>query len=187
MLALAALVNTGCLLAVAGLAGAGAAAGYVYYNGLLYRDYHANLADTLAAVRSALVELQFPIREEKTDTGSAFIKTHTSDGTTVRIYLDVVPSPIPAEGAITRVGIRVGIAGDEVVSAGILNQVNRHLVPPTMLPSPPGTTMAPPGSGVQLGTPRPAGETPAPPLAGTPSAATRTDALPLRPVPAASR
>jgi hypothetical protein len=162
LLALAALVNGGCLLAVAGAAGAGAAAGYVYYNGLLYRDYHANLSDTMAAVRRSLIELQFPISEEKTETGSAFIKTHTNDGYMVRIYLDMVPSPIPAEGTMTRIGIRVGYSGDEAVSARILDQVSRHLVAPSTLPAGP-----PAISGAQLGAPRPAGETPPPPLAAT--------------------
>ena len=35
---LAALVQAGCIAAVAGVAGAGAVAGYMYCNGLLYRD-----------------------------------------------------------------------------------------------------------------------------------------------------
>jgi hypothetical protein len=176
-LALLALVNGGCLLAVAGAAGAAGAAGYFYYNGLLYRDYHANLADTMAAVRRSLIELQFPISEEKTDTGSAFLKTRTSDGYTVRIYLDMVPSPIPAEGAITRIGIRVGYSGDEAVSARILDQVSRHLIPPTVLPSPPPTTL-----GAQLGPPRSVIETPPPPLATISHAPTSSATAPLRPI-----
>ena len=160
LLALAALVNGGCLLAVAGAAGAGAAAaGYVYYNGLLYRDYPSNQADTLAAVRAALDELKFPIKEEKTDTGSVYIRTRTNDGHSVRIFLDLVPSPIPVEGTMTRVGVRVGYAGDEAVSARILDQVSRHLVPPSMLPAP---------AGAALGAPRPANETQPPPLAPVP-------------------
>jgi hypothetical protein len=174
LLALVALINTGCLLAVAGVAGAGAAAGYIYYNGLLYRDYHANLSDGMAAVRSSLIELQFPITEEKTDTSSAFIKTTTNDGHAVRIYLDQVPSPIPAEGTMTRIGVRVGLTGDEAVSARILDQVSRHLVPPALLPS---QTAPPPLAG--NATLRPVGETAPPPLAPVPAAAT----LPSAPVP----
>ena len=125
LLGLLALVNAGCLVAAAGVAAGAGAAGYLYYNGLLYRDYHAGLADTLAAVRAALVELQFPISGEKTDTGSAFVKTRTSDGHTVRIYLDTVPSPIPAEGVMTRLGIRVGVTGDE--GAGDLDVLARAI------------------------------------------------------------
>jgi hypothetical protein len=168
-LALLALVNAGCVaLAVAGAAGAGAAVGYVYHNGLLYRDYHANLADSLSAVRSALVELHFPIIEQKGDTGSGFIKTRTADGHTVRIFLDVVPSPIPIEGALTRIGVRVGFSGDEAVSARILDQVSRHLVAPELAtPTPSGASIGPPRPAAAEPTGvRPASfETTAPPLA----------------------
>jgi hypothetical protein len=148
-LALLALANGGCLLAVAG-AGAAAGVGYAYYNGLLYRDYHANLDDSLSAVRASLVELQFPIIEQKADTGTAYVKTRTADGHTVRIHLDLVPSPIPVEGSLTRVAIRVGFSGDEAISARILEQVNSHLVAPGTAPAQPaGPTNA------TLGTPQP--------------------------------
>jgi hypothetical protein len=174
LLAFVALINGGCLLALAGAAGAGAAAGYVYYNGLLYRDYHANMADTLSAVRTALVELQFPILEQKADTGTGYIKTRTADGHTVRIYMDLVASPIPIEGAMTRVGVRVGYSGDELVSARILDQVSRHLVPPGMVPG-----NGSPSSGVQLEAPRPIGlETAPPPLAPVSTAPTRSASPP---------
>jgi hypothetical protein len=174
-LGLAALLNAGCLVAAVGAAGAGAAAaGYTWYNGVLYRDYSANVADTLSAVRVSLQELQFPIVEEKNDTGSAFVKTRTADGHTVRIFLDIVASPIPAEGALTRVGVRVGFSGDEGVSARILDQVSRHLVARPM-PAPvavPGAPPGPPPASPTLLPPRPIPvvETSPPPLAVVPAA-----------------
>jgi len=144
-LGLAALLEAGCLVAAIGVAGAGAAAaGYTYHNGLLYRDYGANVADTLVAVRGAMGELQFPLLEEKTDTGSAYLRTQTADGHTVRIYLDIVSSPVPAEGALTRVGIRVGFIGDDAVSARILDQVSRHIGSHPMLAAPPVVSLEPP-------------------------------------------
>jgi hypothetical protein len=187
---LLALINAGCLLAVCGAAAGGAAAtGYLYYNGLLYRDYNANIADSLAAVRTSLQELQFPIVEEKSDTGTAYVKTRTGDGHTVRIYIDIVPSPIPAEGALTRVGIRVGFSGDEPVSARILDQVSSHLVaravppavpapgPPLSASQPPGPTLLPPRpvpvqetAATPPGRVIPVSETSPPPLAATPPA-----------------
>jgi hypothetical protein len=161
-LALAAALNAGCLVAAVGAAGAGAAAaGYTFYNGLLFRDYAANVADTLVAVRAALIDLQFPVVEEKTDTGSAYVRTRTADGHTVRIYLDIVASPVPIEGALTRVGVRVGFSGDDAVSARILDQVSRHLI------GRPGLSAAPPVAAAL-----------APP--------TTTTALPSRPVPVAA-
>jgi hypothetical protein len=172
-LALVGLVNAGCLVAAVGAAGAaGAAAGYTYYNGLLYRDYPANMGDTLAAVRTSLQELQFPVTAEKTDTGTAYVQTRTADSHTVRVYLDVVPSPIPAEGALTRVGVRVGFSGDDGVSARILDQVSRHLTPQAVQPAgAPGGPLvpvpAPAPTGVTVLPPRPVpAETAPPPLAG---------------------
>lgn len=151
--ALAALGNAGCLLVAAGAAGAGAAT-YAYYNGQLYREYHASLADTAAAARAALADLQFPVIEQKSDTGTTFLKTRTADGHTVRIHLDVVPSPIPAEGALTRVSIRVGFSGDEAVSGRLLEQINLHLAPPgTVRPTPAPATALP--KGASLGAPLP--------------------------------
>ncbi len=161
-LGLAAVAQAGCLgLAIAGAAAGAGAAGYVYVNGALYRDYHANLGDTVAAVRASLAELQFPIYEEKPDTGSVFFRSKTGDGHAVKIYLDTIPSAIPVEASLTRVSVRVGFSGDDAVSARILDQVSRHLVPAGGLPAapPPGAAPAP-----VVGAPRPA-ETAAPPLA----------------------
>lgn len=131
-LALFAACQAGCMLAVAGAAAGAGAAGYMYYNGLLYRDYNANMGDAAAALRASLVELGFPLLKEKNDTGSASFQTQTGDGHTVRVYLDTVPSPIPSEGAVTRVSVRVGFSGDEGVSARILDQMSKHLVSPGM-------------------------------------------------------
>jgi hypothetical protein len=181
VLGLAVLLNAGCLVAAIGAAGAAGAAvaGYAYCNGLLYRDYPATLSDSMAAVRTSLMELHFPIVKEKTDTGTALIQTRTGDDHAVRIYLDIVPSPIPAEGALTRIGIRVGFSGDEAVSARILDQVSRHLVAPGLAPvaasgpgtvvpgSPPPVTSAPGAPATpNLLPPRPVAETGPPPLAG---------------------
>jgi hypothetical protein len=160
-LALAALLllNAGCLLAVCGAAAGGAAAaGYVYYKGLLSRDYPSNLGDSLAAVRTSLVELQFPVLKEKASTGETVVTTRTTDGTRVHIWLETVPSRIPVEGALTRISVRVGFTGDEVVSARILDQVSRHLVPPAMLPGPaPAPTAALPPAPPQTREPALAG------------------------------
>lgn len=178
--AMLALVNAGCLLVAAG-ATAGAVAGYYYVNGLLYRDYHASLADTLAAVRASLGELEFPIIEQTSEAGGAYVKTKTSNGTAVRIHLDVINSPIPSEKTLTRIGIRVGFSGDEAVSARILDQINTHLVAPGLLPAPPATT-----GGASIGAPQPVGgnpvkqtkfETPPPPLA-SPQPVTLKGAVP---------
>jgi hypothetical protein len=174
VLGLAALLQAGCLLAVAGAAAGAGAAGYMYYNGLLYRDYHAHLGDAAAATRASLVELQFPLLKEKNDSGSAYFQSQSGDGQAVRVYLDTVPSPIPSEGAVTRISVRVGFSGDEGVSARILDQVSKHLVSPA-LPGPAALApAAPPVSPASYTAPAPP-QTAPPPLATdrlTPVAAT---------------
>ncbi|HZY84211.1 MAG TPA: DUF3568 family protein [Gemmataceae bacterium] len=160
------LVNAGCLVVAAGAAvGGAAAAGYAYYNGCLYRDYPASLGDSLAAVRTALVELQFPILKEETDTGTAVVLTRTADGSKVRIHLDVVPSRIPVEASATRVSVRVGALGDEAVSVRLLDQVSAHLVPgagaPRLTPQPAAPALGP----IQTTAETRPGETVPPPLA----------------------
>src|SRR5262249_27156076 len=93
-----ALVQAGCMLAAVGAAAAGgAAAGYVYYKGTVSRDYPTSLADALAALRASLFELQFPVVGEEAGAGEAHITTRTTDGTTVRIRLETVPSQVPVE------------------------------------------------------------------------------------------
>ena len=154
---LAVVVQTGCIAAVAGVAGAGAVAGYMYYNGLLYRDYKSNLGETLAAVRTALATQKFVIDRETTATDSVTVQTKTTEGYSVRVHLDVVPSSVPGDGVFTRVGIRVGLSGDETVSARILDEIGR-LVPSV-------TPVTPPPIGPATVNSVPIPQTPAPPLA----------------------
>ena len=173
---LAALVQTGCIAAIAGTAGAGAVAGYYYFNGLLYRDYRSNLPDTLAAVRTALVSQKFVIDRETTATDSVTVQTKTAEGYTVRIHLDLVPGSIPGDGVVTRVGVRVGLSGDESVSARILDEIGRLV--PSVMPAPPATVNSP-------AVRPPAIQTAAPPLAGAaPVAAPVAASERLVPIPA---
>ncbi len=157
--------SAGCAVAVIGACAGAGTLGYMYYNGVLYRDYTASLAVTAQATKTALRQLEFPIVKEKTDTGTASIQTRTADGNNVTVYLNVVPSSIPAEGAVTRVGIRVGFSGDDVVSAKILDEISRQISPSAgIAPAPPPATPTPPPPVAKPP------ETPAPPLATTTTA-----------------
>jgi hypothetical protein len=170
------LANAGCLV-VAGVTGAalgGAAlAGYIWANNALYHDYPASLVDSVAAVRTALQELHFPILDEKPGTGEVLIVTRTTDDSAVKIRLEVVHSRIPAEGPMTRIAVRVGFRGDEAVSRAILDRVSLHLtaVPPVYV-----------GSGIS-----PVAPALGPPVAAAPPGPARTTAeppvLPTAPVP----
>jgi hypothetical protein len=163
------LTNTGCLAVALGTAAVGgtAAAAYVYANGRLYRDYNTKLPEAEEASRTALKELGFAINVEEPKADKDFIESKTGDGDTIKIYLDSIPSRIPAEGNVVRIGVRVGLVGDQNVSARILDQISLHLVAPVQIrpdgqppqPQPP-QRLEP----VQYVPPSPR-ETPAPPLA----------------------
>jgi hypothetical protein len=165
-LALAAttLGNGGCLAAAAvGAAGGGAAAWYAYQRGLIYREYPATLVDASAAVRTSLTELGFPPGKEKSETASFTFETTTSDDVKVHVFLETKTSPIPVDGPVTRVTVRVGVLGRDDTSARILDQVSMHLVVPPSVQTPLPPPLARP-------TPPNPPESVAPPLAATTSA-----------------
>ncbi len=132
------ILQGGCLLALAGVAATGAATGYLYCKGRVYRDYPAALPDVRNAVHAALLDLHFLIFTEEAKDGKAFLVTKTTTGKKVRVYLDCLSSPIPAEGLVTRVSIRVAAFGDEAVSVRILDQVGWRLAHPPVIVAPPG-------------------------------------------------
>ncbi len=140
LIALLAVAQGGCLLAVAGVAGGAAATGYFYCKGQVYRDFPANFTDVHNAVRAALLDLHFITFTEEAKDGKAFFVTKTTNGKKVRIYLNCLSSPIPAEGLLTRVSIRVACFGDEAVSAHIFDQIAFRLSHPgpIVTPPPPG-------------------------------------------------
>jgi hypothetical protein len=130
------LANSGCLAVALGTVAAGgtAAAAYAYANGKYYRDY---------------------------TTKKDYIESKTGDGDPIKIYVESIPSRVPAEGGVVRVGVRVGAFGDQAVSARILDQVSLHLVAPVQV-RPDGPLPPPPPP--QRLQPLPY-ETPPPPLA----------------------
>jgi len=130
LLAAGTLGSAGCLaVAAAGAAGAGAAT-YVYIKGKVCQDYPASFSDAWAAVQKALQEERFPLVSNENDGKSGKITTRTTDGTTITIDLEVLPSRIPAEGNLTRVCVRVGLLGDEPLSERLLARISSHLAPP---------------------------------------------------------
>ena len=177
-----ALVQTGCIAAVAGVAGAGAVAGYVYYNGLLYRDYRGNLTEAVEVVRKALAAQKFTIDHETTATDSVTIQTKTREGYTVRIHLDLVPGSVPGDGVVTRVGVRVGLSGDETVSARILDEIGRIVPSVTPMPPPTSSGVTNNPSITPIGLQQPIGpQTAAPPLAGPSEQTERIVPIPVTP------
>jgi hypothetical protein len=148
LLATLALANGGCLGLVIGGAVGGAAAGYaLYQRGEWYRDYPATLNDAALAVTTALGELQLPVVNEKRDDNDIIIDSRTADDVKIHIHLTLVPSRIPADGAITHISIRVGALGDEGLSTRVHEQISLHLVAPVQMRTPPTPTPVPTTSG----------------------------------------
>ena len=156
LLAVLALTQSGCLLALVGTCVGGAATtGYLYCKGKVYRDYIAGITDVRNATHNALMDLHFLFTEDFKD-GKAFFVTRTTNGKKVKIYLDCLSSPIPAEGPVTRVSIRVATFGDEGVSVRILDAIAfRLLNRPTIVPAPPSSPAPSPTPGPPVGPPVP--------------------------------
>jgi hypothetical protein len=147
LLAVLALTQTGCLLALAGLAAGAGVGGYCYCKGRMYRDFPVPLPVVHDAVRASLVDLHFAILTEDAKDGKVFLVTRTTNGKKVRIYIDALSSPIPSDGVVTRVAIRVGTFGDEGVTVRIFEQIKLRLSQP--VPVVPGPPAPPPPAPVQ--------------------------------------
>jgi hypothetical protein len=140
--------QSGCLAAAATGVAAGGAVGYAYWQGRVGRDYVANRDDVWNALHTSLTELQMPVVSENRDPDEDHIESKTADGDKVKIDVTMKMSRIPAEGDISRVSVRVATFGDTVVSARLLDQVDRHLMPapgaPPAQAGPPAQTPPPP-------------------------------------------
>jgi hypothetical protein len=174
-LGLAALACSGCLAVAAGAAG-GAALGYVYYRGQVSHEYVAGLADTAAATQAALADLGMPVVKEEFRDSSGSIQSRTAHNDKVHISFSTRMSKIPAQGALTWVGVRVGVFGDDAVSEAVLGQISAHLTAPAASappPPPPPPPPSPPIRPIPAGPVQPASavalppQTPPPPLAPT--------------------
>lgn len=170
LLSLSLLTQTGCLWLAAGAAAGGVVATCVYLSTPESREYSTDIDHGVAATRTALTELGFTIQKLKHDSASAELETETTDHMRVRIHLEQLTSPIPAEGSTTQIAVRVGSFGDEQISGKIFQQIGLHLAPsaprPAVpvqapIPAPPPGAVTPPIRPVALQ----AGETPPPPLA----------------------
>jgi len=135
------LVNSGCLGAaiVAGGAAAagGATAGWFYVRAPLYRDYPVDLDRAHLAVQAAMSEMQLPVlrRDLALDKGKITLETRLNDGNTAWISMSTEGKPIPADGIVTRVSVRVGhFFGDEEISRRILDQIGKYLAPAGPVP-----------------------------------------------------
>jgi hypothetical protein len=177
--ALLALAPGGCAVVAVGAAAGGGAAAFAYYKGKVCDEYPAGIADTHAAVKTALLELHMPVLKDDVQQTTGTIESRTSDDASVSIALETVSSRIPAEGTATRVCVRVGTFGDGPVSNRIHDQISSTREPPLASRN----TKEPPLADANSGEPPLAPWTPAPrsPAVATPSPPAQ--GLPSMPIP----
>ncbi len=160
--ALLAAIQGGCLWIAAGAAG-GAALGVAYCNGKVCQVFNSSLDDTFNATRAALTDLGMPILSETREAGKYALESRTTDKEPVHIGLDPQDPKFPAEGPLTRVGIRISVFGDHPASLRILEQIGAHLAPagqgpvgpPAWVSTPPPGTAPPPPADLPPSTPPP--------------------------------
>ena len=109
---------TGCVVAVAGAAGAGAMA---YVSGELESTVDQDFSKTFAATQAGLKNLEFArISEEKTAIDAKFIYRTALDKK-VTVKLNRVTDKT------TKISIRVGLVGDKPLSISILEKIKANL------------------------------------------------------------
>lgn len=166
--ALFACASSGCLAAAIGACAGGAGVcAHAYCKGKVIQVYVADLNDAYAAAKTSLTELGLPVEKEKVNDDHIVIRSRSGDGDRIRIDLCRQASQIPADGAVTEIGVRVGTFGNHPLSDRVLYQIGSHLVAPgAVRPTPVlSAAPAPPPTTPSLQPPQPA---PMPPLAPMP-------------------
>lgn len=118
---LALCLSSGCTLLVVGGAGA---AGYAYVKGEHERVYPYPIAQIASAVRDALHEMALPVVSDTADELGARFESRTAQGEKVVVTLE------PQGKTVTKVGIRVGVFGDEDASRTIAARIDERLPSP---------------------------------------------------------
>ena len=114
-----AVLQSGCLLVAAGaVAGAGTA---VYVRGELEASLRNGFESVGRAANRAIDQLQFKKMSETRDSLTVVIKAHTADATTVEIKI------VRVTDVLTKVVIRVGVLGDQALSATIMEKIKGSL------------------------------------------------------------
>jgi hypothetical protein len=104
--------------------GGAGAAGYAYVKGEHEQVYPYPIAQTASAVRDAIHDMALPVVSDAADELGARFESRTAQGEKVVITLE------PQGQAVTKVGIRLGVFGDEDASRTIAARIDEHLPAP---------------------------------------------------------
>ena len=111
-------LQSGCLIVAAGAAGAGTVA---YIRGGLEASLEGRYDSVVAAANEAVADLQFARISENKDALTALIVARTADDKKI----DITVTKVSAN--LSRVEIRVGVFGDELVSVSILDRIKANI------------------------------------------------------------
>ncbi len=113
------LVGSGCVAVVA--AGAAGAAAVAWVRGELQTTLPANLDRSFNATKAAVEDLQFVKVSERKDALLGVIVARNAADKKIEIQLENMA------GNVTKVGIRVGVVGDQELSLAILDKIKANL------------------------------------------------------------
>lgn len=112
-------VSSGCVAVVA--AGAAGAAAIAWVRGELQTTLSSNLDNAVRATNRAIEELQFVKVSERKDALLGVIVARNAADKKIEIRLE------NAGKNVTKIGIRVGIVGDQPLSLTILDKIKDNL------------------------------------------------------------
>ena len=110
---------SGCLLLAAGAAGGGGTA--VWMSEKAVQETNASLEQGFDAARNALKSLGYKITKEVRKNNVAQVKGRYTDGKTIWIDVHLIGSNR------IKIGVRVGMIGDDEAEARILNKIMSYL------------------------------------------------------------
>jgi hypothetical protein len=132
-----ALSQAGCLLAAAGAtAGVGA---YAYYRGNVTEQYAVEFGEAYQASKAALADMAMPVIREHHSGLAGTIESSLEDGTKVTVSIEEKPRYMAGDGHTSEVGVRVGVFGDQKLSAKMQQQIGTRLA--SRMRSGPGHTV----------------------------------------------
>jgi hypothetical protein len=151
-LALFAMLQSGCVLAAVGAAGAVGAGGAAIgiKRGIVSQTFDASVDDTTVALQSALRDLGLPIERPRGRPNFAEIDSTTPDGRSVLLTVMPDAAVAPTDPPKARVEILINVFGDKKLSERLMEQVGHRLknpAPPVQLQTPTtssSTTTIPP-------------------------------------------
>ncbi len=115
-----AVLQSGCVLFVAGAAAAAGVGTYAYVSGELTGSESVSLDRAYSASQAAMKDLEFPVLNKSKDALQAELTARTAADKRILIKLKKV-----SEGT-TEIRIRVGTFGDESLSRMILDKIKSH-------------------------------------------------------------